>query len=63
MEQKRPAKYLALAKQYVVMAKQARTIGRLYPSQRKTSLELAKAYMRLARSAYNTFLICSIYGE
>lgn len=57
------SKYLVLTKQYVIMARQARTIGRLYPSQRKTSFEVAKVYMRLARSAYNTFLISAIYGD
>jgi hypothetical protein len=56
-------KYLLLTKQYVVMARQARAIGRLYPSRRGTSYEVARTYMRLARSAYNTFLITAIYSD
>lgn len=56
-------KYLVLATSYVKMARTQRAIGRVYPAQKATSLQLAKAYMRLARSAYNTFLISAIYGE
>jgi hypothetical protein len=55
--------YLLLTKQYVVMARQARAIGRLYPSRADTSKQVAATYMRLARSAYNTFLITAIYNR
>lgn len=55
------AKQLLTAKQYVIMARQARAIGRLYPQRKEYSYGVARAYMKLARRAYNTFLITAIY--
>ena len=57
------AKQLLLAKQYVIMAKQARTIGRLYPQRRQYSFDVARTYMKLARYSYNTFLITAIWEK
>jgi hypothetical protein len=55
--------YLLMTKQYVIMARQARSIGRLYPERRQYSFDVARTYMRCARTAYNTFLISAIYSE
>lgn len=59
----KPEYYFGLAQSYVKLARAQRAIGRVYPAQERTARQLAKAYMRLARSAYNTFLIVAIYGE
>lgn len=55
------AKQLLIAKQYVIMARQARTIGRMFPDRKQYSFDVARTYMKLARRAYNTFLITAIY--
>ena len=57
------AKYLLMTKQYVIMAKQARMIARLYPARYQYGMNTARTYMKLARSAYNTFLITAIYED
>lgn len=58
-----PEYYFVLAQSYVRAAKVQRAIGRVYPEQNNTARTLARSYMKLARSAYNTFLITAIYGE
>jgi hypothetical protein len=52
-----------IVRQYVVMAKQARAIGRRHPEKMGNALSLARMYMREARKEYDDALIKRIYAE